>query len=229
MKNSVVTHEEWLAERNELRLKEESLDALYDQVAEARRKLPWVRIDKPYVFESETGLVTLAQLFDGRSQLVIYHFMYSPEWEEGCPGCSFLVDHLDGANLHLKHRDISLVVVSRASITKLSSFKARMGWKFNWVSSLDSDFNFDYQASYRREDLDAGDVLHNFYEQKLRGEEQPGLSVFYRDEDGSIYHTYSCYERGVDPLLTTTGIMDFTPKGRNEESPLSWVRFHDEY
>lgn len=228
-KNPVVSREEWLGARNLHRKHEEELDAARDKLMEERRDLPWVRIEKPYVFEGKSGLITLSELFAGRSQLVVYHFMFGPDWEEGCPGCSYLVDHIDGANLHLKHHDVSMVVVSRAPINKISAFQARMGWDFNWVSSADSDFNFDFQVSYHRSDLDSGDVLHNFYLQKLNGEEQPGISVFYRDEDGEIYHTYSCYERGNESLLAATAVLDMTPKGRDEASPLDWIRLHDQY
>ena len=222
----VVSEEEWVAARQDLLKKEKELTRAMDAVSRQRRELPWVRVTKDYVFEGPNGKVTLAELFGNNDQLIVYHFMYAPGWEEGCVGCSFLSDHIDGANLHLKHRDVSLVVVSRAPYEEFQAYKKRMGWKFNWVSSAGSDFNYDYHASYTRQELDSGEVFHNFTWQKLKSEDQPGTSVFYKNEKGEIFHTYSSYERGGDILLGAHNYLDLTPKGRGEDF---WWKRHDEY
>jgi|GEM_PF-684441 len=225
----VVSREEWIAARQALLAEEKALTRSSDRVSQLRRELPWVRLEKEYAFEGPNGRETLADLFGGRSQLIVYHFMFAPGWEEGCTGCSFLADHIDGANQHLAHHDVSVVVVSRAPVAELMPFKRRMGWQFKWVSSGGSDFNYDFHASYTREQLDAGDVFHNFAHQRLQGEDQPGTSVFYRAEDGTIYHTYSSYERGGDALIGAHNWLDLTPKGRNESETMDWVRLHDQY
>jgi predicted dithiol-disulfide oxidoreductase (DUF899 family) len=195
----------------------------------ARRELPWMKVETDYVFEGPDGPVSLADLFDGRSQLIVYHFMYGPGWEEGCPGCSFVCDHVDAARRHFEHHDVAYVTVSRAPLADFQAFKERMGWTFRWVSSSQNSFNYDFGVSYHREDLDHGPVLHNFVMQKLSGEEQPGLTVFTRDEEGNIYRTYSTYERGLDLLIGAYNYLDLTPKGRNESSPMDWMSFHDQY
>ncbi|MGV3616761.1 MAG: DUF899 domain-containing protein [Fimbriimonas sp.] len=227
--HAVVSKAEWIEARQRLLLREKELTRLRDQVSAERLELPWVKVEKAYTFEGPDGGLTLANLFQGRSQLIVYHFMFGPGWEEGCSGCSFLADHIDGANQHLAHHDVSLVVVSRAPYADFAGFKQRMDWKFRWVSSFGSDFNYDYQASYRREDLDRGEVFHNFKMQKLNGEEQPGISCFYRDENGDIFHTYSSYERGGDILIGAYNYLDIAPKGRNEAEIMDWMRLHDQY
>lgn len=226
---AVVSEQEWVAARQELLKKEKELTRHIDEVSRLRQALPWVKVEKKYTFEGPEGPVSLSELFDGRSQLIVYHFMYAPEWDEGCSGCSFLADHFDGPRQHFEHHDVTLVAVSRAPLAKLEAFKKRMGWTFRWVSSDDGDFNYDYHASYRRKDLDAGPVFHNFTTQKLTGEDQPGLSVFIKDQNGEIFHTYSSYERGLDILVGVHNFLDLTPKGRNEDSAMNWVRLHDEY
>lgn len=229
MSHPIVDEAAWTAARRELLQKEKALTRLHDEVAAARLALPWRRLDKVYVFDGPNGLETLEELFGGRSQLIVYHFMFGPDWEEGCPGCSFLCDHIDGANLHLSHHDVTLLAASRAPYEKIAAYKERMGWGFKWVSSLDSDFNYDFGASYRQEDLEAGDVFHNFSMQRLRFQEQPGVSVFFRDTDGTLYHTYSAYERGGEAFLGAYAWLDIAPKGRNEETPMDWMRHHDRY
>ena len=222
----VVSEEEWVQARQELLRKEKELTRAMDALSKQRRELPWVRVEKSYEFEGPFGTESLADLFGDNSQLIVYHFMYAPGWDEGCVGCSFLADHIDGANLHLMHHDVSVVVVSRAPYQEFQAFKRRMGWYFKWVSSAGSDFNYDYHASYTREELDRGDVFHNFTMQKLRSEDQPGTSVFYKNEQGEIFHTYSSYERGGDILLGAHNYLDLTPKGRGE---VFWWRLHDKY
>lgn len=228
-RHKVVGQQEWIAARQELLKKEKGLTRQRDEISRLRRELPWAKVDKVYVFEDENDNRTLAELFDGRSQLIVYHFMFAPDWDEGCDGCSFICDHVDAARQHFEHHDVSFVAVSRGPIDKLQAFKKRMGWTFKWVSSLESDFNFDYNVSYTRDELDGGPVFHNYKLQKLQGEEQPGISVFYKDENGDIYHTYSSYERGGDLLIGAYNWIDLTPKGRNEASAMDWVRLHDEY
>jgi len=227
--HKVVSEQEWIVARKELLEKEKAWTKAKDELSRERRELPWVRVEKNYVFEGPNGKESLADLFDGRSQLIVYHFMLAPGWEEGCDGCSFISDHIDGANLHLPHHDVSLVVVSRGTLPELQAFKKRMGWHFKWMSSFGNDFNYDYSVSYRSEDLDRAPVFHNFKMQKLTGEEQPGISVFYKDERGNVFHTYSSYERGGDILIGAYNYLDLTPKGRNEDGAMSWVRLHDAY
>lgn len=228
-KHKVVSQQEWIEARQSLLRKEKELTRQIDEVARLRRELPWVKVEKEYVFEGPHGKESLKDLFDGRSQLIVYHFMFGPGWGEGCQGCSFLSDHIDGANLHLPHNDVTLIAVSRAPYEELVPYKKRMGWNFKWVSSADSDFNYDFHASYKKEDLEAGPVFHNYVVQKLQGEEQPGTSVFYKDDNGDIFHTYSSYERGGDILIGAHNYLDLVPKGRNEEQTMDWMRRHDEY
>lgn len=227
--HAVVSPSEWLEASRQLLVKEKELTRARDALNAARRDLPWVAVDKDYLFEGPDGVVSLADLFDGRSQLIIYHAMYAPGWDEGCPGCSFLCDHVDGARQHFEHHDVAFAAVSRAPWAEFHPFQVRMGWTFRWVSSHGNDFNYDYGVSFRREDLDAGPVLYNFKEQKLNGDEQPGLSVFVRDASGQLYRTYSTYERGLDILIGAYNYIDLTPKGRDENGPMSWVQFHDRY
>ncbi len=229
--HSVVSREDWLAARRELLEMEKKLTRLNDELSAMRREMPWVRVEKEYVFETPEGKRTLADLFEGRSQLIVYHFMFGPGWKEGCDGCSFLSDHFDGANLHLPHHDVSLVAVSRAPLTELLPFKERMGWKFPWVSSYGGDFNYDFHASSSREQLASGKILYNFEEvdSEDAGEEHHGVSVFYKNSSGELFHTYSCYSRGVDILCGTHNLLDLTPRGRNEKGTMDWVRLHDQY
>ena len=228
-KHQVVTAEEWIAAGKGLLQKEKEFTRARDVLSAARRELPWMKVETDYVFEGSDGPISLADLFNGNSQLIVYHMMYAPGWEEGCPGCSFVCDHLDSARQHFEHHDVAYVAISRAPFADFAAFKDRMGWKFRWVSSNQNTFNYDFGVSYHREDLDAGPVLHNFTMQKLNGDEQPGLSVFTKDEDGNIYRTYSTYERGLDLLVGAYNYLDLTPKGRNETGPMSWVNFHDQY
>ncbi len=230
--HKVVSSEEWTAARKELLKKEKESTRLRDQLSAERRKLPWVRIEKDYLFDAPGGKVALADLFAGRSQLVIYHFMYGPDWEEGCPSCSFLMDHADGAIVHLNARDVTMVAVSRAPLAKIEAFKKRMGWRFKWVSSYGSDFNSDFRLSFTKEQLASGDKLYNFGTIPPYGDENHGLSVFYKDPAGAVFHTYSTYGRGCEPLVGTYIILDMVPKGRDEaELPwtMAWVRHHDKY
>lgn len=231
MEHSVVSREEWLEARRALLAKEKEMTRMRDRINAERLALPWVKVDKDYVFTTPSGAKTLPDLFDGRSQLVIYHFMFGPDWEAGCPGCSFLADHLDGAIVHLNNHDVSFVCVSRAPLDKIEAYKRRMGWHFPWVSSFGSEFNFDYHVSFTREELAAGPVTYNFRETPAEQahDELPGLSSFYRDADGTVFHTYSNYARGGEEMLGTMMILDCAPLGRNEGSTMDFVKRHDEY
>jgi predicted dithiol-disulfide oxidoreductase (DUF899 family) len=229
----LVSRDEWLTARKELLKQEKELTRQRDALSAKRRELPWVRVEKEYVFDTPKGKQTLANLFDGRSQLVVNHFMLGPGWKEGCVGCSFGADHIEGALVHLEHHDVTVVVVSRAPLHEIEAYKKRMGWRFNWVSSYDSDFNYDYHVSFTKDDVTKGRVYYNFEMTEALIEELPGLSVFYKDAAGDIFHTYSSYARGAEELLGTYMVLDLTPKGRNETGPnhnlMDWVRRHDEY
>jgi predicted dithiol-disulfide oxidoreductase (DUF899 family) len=228
----VVSHQQWLEKRKELLRKEKELTRLRDQLSADRRKLPWERVEKEYLFDSADGKISLAGLFAGRSQLVIYHFMFGPEWQEGCPSCSFVSDHIDAALPHLAARDVTVTMVSRAPLSRIEPFKKRMGWHFAWVSSHDSDFNWDFHVSFTKEEMARGQVEYNYTLQEFPSEEAPGLSVFYRNAAGEIFHTYSTFGRGLDPLLGTYMMLDLVPKGRDEEGlgfSMAWVRYHDRY
>jgi predicted dithiol-disulfide oxidoreductase (DUF899 family) len=229
--NPVVSREKWLEARKALLATEKEETKLRDKIRAERQKMPWVKVDKTYMFDTPAGKKTLADLFDGRSQLMIYHFMFGPDWEAGCPGCSFLADHIDGTLAHLNNHDVTLVCVSRAPLDKIETYKKRMGWKFPWLSSFGSDFNFDYHVSFTKEELDSGKVFYNFRETSGddANDELPGMSAFFRDDAGNVYHTYSDYARGGEEILTTLMILDRAPKGRNETSTLSFVKRHDEY
>jgi predicted dithiol-disulfide oxidoreductase (DUF899 family) len=230
MNPEIVSKTEWLVARKDLLTREKQFNVQRDALSAARRKLPWVKVGKDYVFDGPKGKETLTNLFDGRSQLIVYHFMLGPGWEEGCKSCSYLADHFDGANWHLPHRDVTLVVISRAPLSELEAYKKRMGWRFKWVSSFGSDFNFDYHVSFTPEEVAQGKIYYN-YEMTEGGEEQPGISVFYKDETGDIFHTYSSYARGLDPLVGTYTFLDLTPLGRQEKKGegMDWVRRHDQY
>ncbi len=231
MSHAVVSQEEWLDARRALLAKEKAHTRALDALNAERLALPWVKLDKDYVFDTETGKKALSDLFDGRSQLMVYHFMFGPAWEAGCPGCSFLADHLDGTLPHLNNHDVTLVVASRAPLDKIAAYKRRMGWRFPWVSAHDSDFNRDFGVSFTPEDL-AGETVNYDYADipaAQGNDELPGLSAFYRDEAGQVFHTYSTYARGSEDLLATTMILDRAPLGRNESEGMDWVRRHDEY
>jgi predicted dithiol-disulfide oxidoreductase (DUF899 family) len=228
----VVSQAEWLAARKELLASEKSFTRQRDALSSERRKLPWVRVEKQYVFDAPGGRESLADLFGGRSQLIVYHFMFGPDWEQGCPSCSLLADHIDGSVVHLAQRDAALVVVSRAPLPQIAAFKKRMGWRFKWVSSYGSDFNRDYHVSFTPEEMAQGKVLYNFEPSGFSSEEAPGASVFYRDGSGAIFHTYSCYARGLDLLIGAYNYLDLLPKGRDEDGlpyTMAWVRHHDRY
>jgi len=228
----IVPHEDWVTARKELLKKEKEFTRLRDELSRQRRELPWEKVEKQYVFEGPQGELTLADLFEGRSQLIVYHFMLGPGWKEGCPSCSFLADSFDPARVHLAHRDATLVVVSRATLPEIEAFKKRMGWRFKWVSSNATDFNFDYQVSATKNEEGKSEVYYNYQFMKFPAEERPGLSVFYKDAEGDIFHTYSTYARGLDILIPTYNFLDMTPKGRDEDElphSMAWVRHHDRY
>jgi len=227
----VVSEREWLEARQALLKREKELTRLRDEVSRERRQLPRVKVEKDYLFAGPKKKETLADLFDGRSQLVIYHFMLGPGWGEGCKSCSYLADHFDGANWHLPHRDVSFVVVSRAPLPEIEAYQKRMGWRFKWVSSNETDFNFDYHVSFTKEEEKRDEVYYNYRKDEFMSDEMPGLSVFYKDEGGAVYHTYSAYARGLDPLVGAYQFLDLVPKGRDEnpESSMDWVRRHDDY
>ncbi|MBB5410503.1 putative dithiol-disulfide oxidoreductase (DUF899 family) [Paraburkholderia sp. RAU6.4a] len=226
----IGSQEEWLAASRALLADEKAHMRAGDELARKRRELPWVKVDKVYTFDTPEGRKTLAELFDGRSQLIVYHFMLGPDWEEGCVGCSFLSDHMSGILTHLVHHDVSYVTVSHAPLEKIDAFKRRMGWTFPWVSSSGSDFNFDYHVSFTPEQLASKKAFYNFTEQDVGIDEQHGHSVFYKDANGDVYHTYSCYARGDERFVNIYALLDIAPKGRNENSNLTdWVRHHDRY
>ena len=234
MKHSVVSHDRWIAERKELLAREKELTRLQDQIARERRALPWVRIEKNYVFDTPEGRRTLADLFEGRRQLMVQHFMFGPGWEQGCPSCSFMADHTDGMNVHLAHRDVTLVAISRAPLAELERFRQRMGWKFKWVSSNGTDFNYDFGVSFKPEERAKGngEVYYNYGMRPFPAEEAPGISLFYKDDAGEIFHTYSTYGRGVEVMMGTYNLLDLAPKGRDEREvayKMEWVRHHDRY
>ena len=225
----VVSREQWVRERTRLLAREKELTHLRDQVARERRALPWVRIDKAYTFEAPEGPRRLADLFEGRRQLVVQHFMLAPGWEEGCSSCSYMADHTDGMNPHLAARDVTLVAISRAPLAEIERFRRRMGWQFKWLSSFGSDFNQDFHVSFTPQEA-TGQVYYNYGLQPFECEELPGVSVFYRGDAGEVFHTYSTYRRGVEVMMGTYNLLDLTPKGRDEgDGPMAWVRYHDRY
>jgi len=231
-RHKVVSQEGWLAARKDLLREEKEFTRLRDRLSEKRRALPWVRVDKPYVFEGPQGRETLPQLFEGRSQLVVFHFMFDTAWEAGCKSCSFWADNFDDIIVHLNHRDVTLIAVSRAPFEKLAAYKKRMGWDFKWVSSAGSDFNRDFHVSHTPEELAKKEAFYNFNWQRPYGPEAPGISVFYRQGDDTVFHTYSCYARGLDMLNGAYHYLDLVPKGRDEDSlpfHTDWLRRHDEY
>lgn len=227
----VVSQKEWVAARKKLLLKEKKFSKLRDELNVQRRKLPWVKIDEDYVFDGPTGKVTLCDLFCGKSQLITYHFMFGPEWKDGCPHCSFWADHFDSVNIHIGQRDTAFAVISRASMKEIKPFKKRMGWHFMWVSSFNTSFNFDFNVSFTPEQVKRELLPYNYGMCKMKIDEREGVSAFYRDKNGDIYHTYSSYARGIDLMNTTYNFLDLTAKGRNEDpdATQNWVRLHDEY
>jgi predicted dithiol-disulfide oxidoreductase (DUF899 family) len=233
MPHRIVSPEEWLEARRRLLTREKELTRLRDRVSAERRALPWVRIDKPYGFDGPRGRETLSDLFGAHSQLIVQHFMFGPGWEEGCVGCSFQADHVDGVLLHIGQRDVSFVAVSRAPLGKIEAFRQRMGWRFKWVSSLGSDFNYDFHVSFTAEDEKRGTAYYNFELRDYQSDELPGISVFYRDRTGQVFHTYSAYSRGDELLVGTYNYLDLTPRGRDETGPAGnltdWVKHHDRY
>ncbi len=228
----MVSHDEWLKVRKQLLGKEKKFTRLRDQLSQERRELPWVKVNEEYVFDGPDGKQTLSDLFKGRSQLIIYHFMFDPSWKEGCEKCSFWADNFNGIITHLNHRDVTMIAVSYASLDQLQAFKKRMGWNFKWVSSFKTDFNHDYHVSFAPEEIKRGKAVYNFTPTKSVGSEMPGISVFYKDKNGNVFHTYSCYARGLDILNAAYHFLDLVPKGRDEAGlpyPMAWVRHHDKY
>ena len=225
----VVSREEWTRARVALLAKEKALTRQRDALAQERQQLPWVRMEKNYMFETAHGKKALGELFGGKSQLAIYHFMFGPDWEQGCPSCSLIGDHLDNLGIHLAQRDVRLVMVSHAPLAKIEAFKKRMGWKFPWVSASETDFNFDFQASVPKEDA-AKEHIYNYALMKFPSEERPGMSIFCKNAQGEVFHTYSMYGRGLEDLMSIYMILDRVPKGREEAGRgMFWVRHHDRY
>jgi predicted dithiol-disulfide oxidoreductase (DUF899 family) len=229
---AVVSREQWRGQRMALLAREKELTHLRDQVASERRALPWVRIEKDYVFDAPEGRRTLSDLFAGRRQLLVQHFMFGPGWQQGCPSCSFMADHTDGMNVHLAQRDVTFVAISRAPLADIERFRQRMGWQFTWVSSHGSDFNYDFGVSFTPEERAKGKVDYNFGLRPFPAEEAPGISVFYNEDNGAVFHTYSTYGRGVEVMMGTYNMLDLLPNGRGErevDHKMEWVRHHDRY
>ncbi|MDM0112744.1 thioredoxin family protein [Variovorax sp. J22R133] len=230
--HTVVSQERWITQRKSLLAREKELTQLRDQVARERRALPWTYIEKDYVFDAPEGKRTLSDLFEGRHQLLVQHFMLGRDWTQGCASCSFMADHIQGMKVHLEHRDVSVMAVSRGPLAAIERFRERMGWQFKWVSSAGNDFNFDFDVSFTPEDQAAGEVYYNFDTRPYMHEELPGISVFYKDDAGSIFHTYSTYGRGVEVMMGTYNLLDLMPEGRGERDvphKMEWVRHHDRY
>ncbi|HET6208250.1 MAG TPA: thioredoxin family protein [Terracidiphilus sp.] len=230
--SQTVSHAEWIEARKKLLAREKEFTRLRDELSRQRRELPRERVEKQYVFEGPRGKETLADLFDHRGQLIVYHFMFGPGWSEGCPSCSYLADHFDGMTIHLAHRDVTFAVVSRAPFAQIAAFKKRMGWRFHWVSSFGTDFNYDFHVSQTEKEKASGKAEYNYTTMEFPSEERPGASVFFKETNGEIYHTYSTYSRGLDILVGTYNFLDLAPKGRDEEGlkhSMAWVRHHDKY
>ncbi|MGA8911794.1 MAG: thioredoxin family protein [Nitrososphaeraceae archaeon] len=230
--HKVVSRNEWLKARKTLLKKEKEFTILRDQLSQERRNLPWIAVDKEYLFEGPKGKETLSELFDGRSQLIVYHFMFHPSWDAGCSSCSFWADNFSEIIVHLNERDVTMIAVSRAPYNKLAAYEKRLGWNFKWVSSYNTDFNFDYNISFRPEEIAKKEGMYNFTIQDPHNTEREGVSVFYKDSEGRIFQTYSAYARGIDMLNVAYHYLDLVPKGRDEASkefPQFWVRRHDEY
>jgi len=228
----VASRNEWIKARRDLLAEEKRFTRERDALSKKRRELPWVRVDREYTFDGPNGEESLSDLFGKHSQLLVYHFMYGPDWEEGCPSCSFWADNFNGIDIHLAHRDIAFLAISRAPFATLDAYRRRMDWTFKWVSSLGSDFNFDYHVSFTPEELEKGEMFHNFGTMRFPSSEAPGASAFFRDNDGTIYHTYSCHMRGVDMLNGAYHWMDIAPKGRDEDGldyTMAWLERRDQY
>lgn len=229
---NVVSHEKWLKARLELLADEKEFTRRRDALTRRRMAMPWERVEKRYVFDALEGPRTLAELFEGHRQLLVQHFMLGPGWEQGCPSCSFMADHTDGMNVHLAHRDVTFVAVSRAPLAEIERFRQRMDWRFKWVSSHGGDFNYDFHVSFTPEEVAKGEVHYNYGKWPFPREELPGISVFYRDDAGEIFHTYSTYGRGVEVMMGAYNLLDLTPRGRDEDHlsfTMEWVRHHDRY
>jgi predicted dithiol-disulfide oxidoreductase (DUF899 family) len=232
MQHAIVPQDEWLAARKTLLAKEKEFTKARDALSAARRDLPWVKVDQDYAFDTPQGRKTLADLFGNKSQLVVYHFMLGPGWVQGCPSCSYLADHFDGMTTHLAQRDVTFMAVSRAPLAEIEAYKKRMGWRFPWASSFGTDFNRDLGVTFSKDEADAQATAYNYGTVPVNSEELPGLSAFYKNERGEIFHTYSTYARGLDILVGTYNVLDMAPKGRDEDSlpwSMAWVRRHDEY
>jgi predicted dithiol-disulfide oxidoreductase (DUF899 family) len=231
VEHPIVSRQQWLADRRKLMAREKELTRLGDQIARERRALPWVRIEKSYTFDTPAGRRTLADLFDGRRQLLMQHFMLGEGWEQGCKSCSYMADHTDGATVHLAQRDVTFVAVSRAPLAEIERFRQRMDWKFTWVSSHGNDFNGDFHVSFSADEMANGTADYNFGD-RPKGEEMPGVSVFWKGGAGEVFHTYSTYGRGVEVMMHTYRLLDLTPRGRDEDGlrfTMEWVRHHDRY
>lgn len=230
--HAIVSRDEWLVARRQLLEREKEFTRLRDELSRRRRDLPWVRVEQSYVFDGPKGKESLAELFEGRGQLIVYHFMFGPDWDAGCKSCSFWADNFNGIIAHLNQRDVTFVAISRAPLQKLTAFAKRLGWSFKWVSSLGSDFNFDFRVSFTPEEIAAEHILYNYTLHKSLGSEMPGISIFFKERGGAVFHTYSCYARGLDMLNTAYHYLDLAPKGRDEAGlpyTMAWVRIRDEY
>ena len=229
---NIVLRDEWLEARKILLQEEKDFTRLRDQLSRKRRQLPWLKVDTDYVFEDLSGKLSLVDLFEDKSQLIIYHFMYGPDWEEGCPSCSFWADNFNGIDIHLRHRDANMVVVSRAGLAQLQAYRKRMDWDFKWVSSLGNNFNYDYHVSFTASEMEKAEMFYNFKIGSFPADEAPGISVFYRSPEGEVFHTYSCYARGLDMLNGAYHYLDLLPRGRDEDDldfTMAWLRRRDEY
>jgi predicted dithiol-disulfide oxidoreductase (DUF899 family) len=229
---NIVSKDEWLAARKILLQEEKDFTRLRDQLSRKRRQLPWLKVDTDYIFEDPNGKLSLGDLFEDKNQLIIYHFMYGPDWEEGCPSCSFWADNFNGIEIHLRHRNANMVVVSRASLAQLQAYRKRMGWDFKWVSSLGNNFNYDYHVSFTAAEMEKAEMFYNFKIGNFPADEAPGISVFYRNPEGEVFHTYSCYARGLDMLNGAYHYLDLLPRGRDEDDldfTMAWLRRRDEY
>jgi len=229
---NIVSKDEWLEARKILLQEEKDFTRLRDQLSRKRRQLPWLKVDTDYIFEDLNGKLSLGDLFEDKSQLIIYHFMYGPDWEEGCPSCSFWADNFNGIDIHLRHRDANMVVVSRAGLAQLQTYRKRMGWDFKWVSSLGNNFNYDYHVSFTAAEIEKAEMFYNFKIGNFPADEAPGISVFYRSPEGEVFHTYSCYARGLDMLNGAYHYLDLLPKGRDEDDldfTMAWLRRRDQY
>ena len=230
--NNVVSHEEWLKARLELLAAEKGFTQQRDALTRRRKAMPWEPVEKSYQFDGPSGALSLADLFDGRSQLIVYHFMFAPDWEEGCRSCSFWADNFNGIPIHLNHRDVALTAISRAPFAKIDAYRKRMGWSFPWFSSYGSDFNFDYHVSFTPQEIAEGKAYYNYEVRPINVSDEQGISVFYKNERGEVFHTYSCHGRGIDMVNGAYQFLDLVPKGRDEDGfdfSMEWVRRHDQY